>query len=342
MKQHLNTLFVQTDGAYLGKDGEAVTVRIDGDVRLRVPIHNLGSIVTFGRINASTSMLGLCAEHGVAVTFMTAYGRLMARVSGFTPGNVLLRREQYRRADNEPASLAIARPAIAAKIANCRTVLLRAAREDATGAKSEQLGTAAARLRPSLEAAQRARTLDELRGVEGEAATIYFGVFELMITAGDEFRFEGRVRRPPTDPVNAVLSFFYSMLANDARAACEAVGLDPQVGFLHRDRPGRPSLALDLIEEFRPFIADRLALTLLNRRQLGEGSFRRLDNGAVLLTDDARRLVLEAFQRRKQEAITHPFIGERTTIGLLVHLQARLLARHLRDDLDGYAPFIWK
>jgi CRISPR-associated protein Cas1 len=343
VKQHLNTLFVQTDGAYLAKDGEAVAVRLDGKVHLRVPIRNLGGIVAFGRVNASTRLLGLCAEHGVAVSFMTSYGRLIARVSGFTSGNVLLRREQYRRTDNEPGALAIASTMVAAKVANSRTVLVRAARDHPTMEVSLRLAGAAKQLLPSIEAARGARSLDELRGVEGEAASRYFSVFsELFTDDAGGFRFAGRVRRPPTDPVNALLSFVYSMLTHDARSACEAVGLDSQVGFLHRDRPGRPSLALDLIEELRPFLADRLMLSLINRRQVRPEGFRILENEAVLMTDETRKCVLTAYQKRKQEVITHPFLDEKTTVGLLVHLQARLLARHLRGDLDAYPPFIWR
>lgn len=344
MKHHLNTLFIQTDGAWLHKDGRAVCVSVEREVKLRVPVHTLGGIVCLGRANASTALLGLCAEEGVAVTFCTGSGRLIARVSGFTPGNVLLRRDQYRAADDEARCLAIAGPMVAAKIANGRTTLLRAARDhgDADG----MLAAACARMAPCAQSALRAPTLDILRGQEGEAANAYFSVIDRLVTVDpperDAFRMTERSRRPPRDPFNCLLSFLYAMLAHDARSACEACGLDPAVGFLHRDRPGRASLALDLMEELRSFLCDRTALSLINRRQVAAGDFERLEGGAVRLSPTARRTVLVAYQKRKQEEITHPYLGERVSIGLLVHLQARLLSRVLRNELDVYPAFIWK
>lgn len=342
MKQHLNTLFVTTEGAYLSKDGQAVAVKIDHEVRLRVPLHGLGGIVCLGRVSVSPALMGACGEAGVAISFCNEHGRFLARVSGFTPGNVLLRREQYRRADDPTACAAIIRGILLGKIANARTVLLRAARDRPDMPGSPLLLAAAAELARSLSSISNPQDPDRLRGLEGDAANIYFGAFDHLITADDPaFRFSTRSRRPPLDRVNALLSFLYAMLAHDARSACEAAGLDPAVGFLHRDRPGRPGLALDLMEEFRPFLADRLALSLINRAQIKASDFVVSESGAVLMTDVTRKTVITAYQKRKQEAITHPFLGDKSTIGLLMHIQARLIARYLRGDLDAYPPFIW-
>lgn len=341
MKRHLNTLFVTTQGAYLSKRGQAVAVRVDGETKLRVPIHTLGGIVCFGRISCSPYLMGLCGKRGVALTFLSKNGRFLARSHGFTSGNVLLRREQYRRADDLEQALEIARPAVLAKIANSRSIVLRAARDHGQG--EGELDRAAIHLQRCISDAQNASDLDVLRGSEGEAARAYFNVFEHLITSDDDgFLFDGRSRRPPLDNVNALLSFLYAMLAHDLRAACEAAGLDPAVGFLHRDRPGRPGLALDLMEEFRAPLADRVALTVINRRQISSAGFKESPGGGTKMDDDTRKTVLVAYQKRKQEEILHPFLEEKTTIGLLPHLQARLLARFLRDDLDGYPPMIWK
>lgn len=343
MKRHLNTLFVTTQGAYLSKEGLAVRVQVGKETKLRIPLHTLGGIVCFGRISCSPYLMGACGEAGVSISFLTERGRFLARVHGYTPGNVLLRREQYRRADRPEASVAIARAMVAAKIANARTALLRASRDHPDNGDPAELRNALARMDRCLAEAQASPTLDDLRGTEGEAARAYFGVFGHLVTSQKEdFAFQARSRRPPLDRANALLSFLYALLAHDARAACEASGLDPAVGFLHRDRPGRPGLALDLMEEFRVFLADRLALSLINRRQVQASGFQVAPSGGVRMDDDTRRTVLVAYQKRKQEEIRHPFLGETTTVGLLLHLQARLLARHLRGDLDGYPPFIWK
>lgn len=343
MKTHLNTLFVTTEGAYLAKDGLAVAVRIQKEVKLRVPLHNLDGIVCFGRVSASPHLMGACAESGVSISFLSTEGRFRAAVVGFAPGNVLLRRQQYRLADAEESALALARNIVAAKIANCRSVLLRGARDAGDAARVDALQTAARRLAGSLESVAAVTTLDGLRGLEGDSAVTYFGAFNELINVPEaEFRYTKRSRRPPLDPLNALLSFIYAMLAHDARSACEATGLDAAVGFLHRDRPGRPGMALDLMEEFRPFLADRLALSLINRRQVAAAGFQKLENGAVRMDDATRKAVLVAWQRRKQEVLMHPFLGERVSIGLLIHLQARLMARRLRGDLDAYPPFIWK
>jgi CRISPR-associated protein Cas1 len=341
MKHHLNTLFVTTPGAYLKKDGQAVAVTVEREVKLRVPLHNLGGIVTFGSIGASPALLGACAKSGVAVTFLTEYGGMVARVTGFDNGNVLLRRAQYRWADDDGKSAEVARMFVAAKIANCRNVLLRTARDHPDAPGRDRLAHTAERLSQSLDDVQRASTLDALRGLEGDAARSYFAVFNALITSpADGFVMNGRTRRPPLDPVNALLSFLYVMLTHDARAACEAVGLDPQVGFLHRDRPGRPGLALDLVEELRPLVADRVALSLINRRQIEASGFVQRESGGYEMTDETRKAVLVAYQKRKQETLLHPFLRETTTLGLIIHVQARLLARHLRGELDAYPPFI--
>lgn len=343
MKQHLNTLFVTTEGSYLHKDGQAVAVRVERETRLRVPLHNLDGVVCFGRVACSPGLMAACAEGGVTISYLSPHGRFLAAVVGFTPGNVLLRRQQYRAADDEPLASAVARAMVAAKIANCRSVLLRAARELADAEAVASLDAAGRRMACELESARGCCSLDALRGIEGVAANWYFGVFSRLIAVPDAgFTFAGRNRRPPTDPVNALLSFLYSLLMHDARSACEASGLDSAVGFLHRDRPGRPGMALDLMEEFRPLLADRLALSLINRRQVSASGFTTTASGAVVMDDATRKTVLVAYQKRKQTTIEHPFLGEKTTVGLLVHLQARLLARHLRGDLDAYPPFIWR
>jgi CRISP-associated protein Cas1 len=343
MKHHLNTLFVTTQGAYLAKDGQAVVVRVDQEAKLRVPLHHLGGIVCFGQISLSPFLMAECAQAGVTISFATEHGRFLAAVHGFSPGNVLLRREQYRRADDPASTLAVARNIVAAKIANSRSVLMRGVRDYKASPGRLELETAAARLAACARQAQSASSLDLLRGIEGESASLYFGVFNHLITTlpGD-FQMNGRSRRPPLDRVNSLLSFLYAMLAHDARSACEACGLDAAVGFLHRDRPGRPGLALDLMEELRAFLTDRLALSLINRQQVKPQGFRTTESGSVEMDEETRKAVIKAYQERKQDTLAHPFLGEEVTVGLLVHLQARLLARHLRGDLDAYPPFIWK
>lgn len=343
MKQHLNTLFVTTQGAYLRKDGEAVAVRIEGKVRLRVPLNNLGSIACFGRVACSPYLLGACAQRGIGVSLLTENGRFLAAVNGFTPGNVLLRREQYRRADDLQRSAEIARSCVVGKLANYRTTLRRAARERDQQEPRDALTRAANRIDMTLKTLQPQVGLDAVRGVEGESSSTYFSAFNYLITSQqNDFRFATRSRRPPLDPVNAMLSFLYTVLAHDARSACEAAGLDAAVGFLHRDRPGRPSLALDLMEELRPVLADRVVLSLINRQQVKSAGFTTEPTGGVRMDDATRKTVISTYQKRKQEQITHTFLGEKMTLGLVVHIQARLLARHLRGDLDAYPPFVWK
>ncbi len=343
MKMHLNTLYVTTQKSYLSKDGEAVSVRLDGDVRLRIPLLNLGGIVCFGNITVSPFLMAACAEAGIAVSFLTEHGRFLAAVNGYAPGNVLLRREQYRRADDPSGTVAIAKNVVGAKIANTRLVLLRALRDHPKSEGHENLRLAAGHLGRIAGQSQACSSLDVLRVMEGEAASRYFDVFNHLITSQrDGFIMVGRTRRPPRDAVNALLSFLYTMLAHDARSACESVGLDAAVGFLHRDRPGRPSLALDLMEEMRAFLVDRLVLSLINRSQVKADGFRSDEGGAITMDDDTRKVVLGAYQQRKQDTLTHPFLDEEVAVGMVIHLQARLLARHLRGDLDSYPPFLWK
>jgi CRISPR-associated protein Cas1 len=341
MKKLLNTLFVTTQGAYLSQDGETVLVRHEEETLLRVPIHTLGGIVCFGRVSVSPPLMGLCAERQVLISFLSEWGRFLARVTGPVAGNVLLRRRQYRVADRPEEAAAIARCIVLAKVANCRTVLLRANRDSPQrSAELERASSDLARILDRLE--RKDLDLDALRGVEGDAARTYFGVFDHLITARGEFEFHGRTRRPPLDPVNALLSFVYTLLVHEATSALESNGLDPCVGYLHADRPGRPSLALDLMEEFRPILADRLVLSLINRRQVRADGFRTLESGAVEMDEATRKEVLAAWQKRKQEEVQHPFINEQAPVGLLPHLQALLLARHLRGDLDAYPALVWR
>ena len=343
MKKHLNTLFVTTQGAYLAKEGESVIVRVEKETRLRIPVHTLGGIVCFGNVGCSPFLMGFCAKRDVAISFLSEYGRFLARVQGPVSGNVLLRREQYRKADDPKISAEMARAVLTGKLANCRTVLQRALRDHSDKLDKDKVSQVSKQISYSLKRLQEDVPLNSMRGIEGDAAHVYFKVFDHLITSQKEdFFFQDRNRRPPLDNVNCLLSFLYTLVMHDVRSALESVGLDPAVGFLHRDRPGRPGLALDLMEEFRPFIADRLTLSLINLCQVQNKGFRKTESGAVLMNDETRKTVLVAYQNRKQDEIMHPFIEEKITIGLLFHIQALLLARYLRGDLDGYPPFIWK
>lgn len=339
MRKLLNTLYVTTQGAYLAKDGETIQVRCEHEVRLQLPIHTLEGVVCFGQVSLSPQLMGFCADKGVGVSFLTEYGRFLARMQGPVSGNVLLRRTQYRQADDPVAALRLAQSILLAKIANSRTALLRAAREH----PSELLDTASVQLAHALRQVDLAADLDTLRGVEGDAARANFSVFnEQILAQKDDFVFHERSRRPPLDPVNALLSFLYVLLAHDVASALETVGLDPAVGFLHCDHPGRQSLALDLMEELRPVLADRLVLSLINRRQVSAAGFTRSETGGVRMDDATRKEILVAWQQRKQEEIMHPFLEERIPFGLLVYAQALLLARTLRGDLEAYPSFFWR
>jgi CRISPR-associated protein Cas1 len=343
MRKLLNTLHVMTQGAYLHREGETVSVKIGDETRLRVPVHTLEGLVCWGRVSCSPPLFALCCENGVGISFLSESGRFLARVHGPVSGNVLLRRQQYRLADQPAASLAVVSMIVTAKVANSRVVLLRAARESQDEQRVSQLREAANRLSTIGLDASRAASIDEARGHEGLAGQIYFSAFDDMIVGDREaFSFTARSRRPPLDAVNALLSFAYTLLRHDVESALESVGLDPAVGFLHTDRPGRPSLALDLMEELRSVIADRLVLTLINRRQLKITDFIVQDSGAILLTEDARKTVISAWQQRKQEEMMHPFVNERVAIGLIPYVQSLLLARFVRGGLDAYPAFIWR
>jgi CRISPR-associated protein Cas1 len=342
MKQHLNTLFVTTQGTYLRKAGDTVVVRVEERDVLRVPFNNLGSIACFGRVSCSPFLFGACGQRGIGIAFLTEQGRFMAAVNGYTPGNILLRRTQYRAADDLQQSSDIARSFVIGKLANYRTILRRVGREQADPAAVSDVSRVADRIDQSLHQLDRPCGLDQLRGIEGENSASYFSVFNHQLMAQKEaFEFRGRSRRPPLDPMNALLSFLYALLTQDARSACEAAGLDAAAGFLHRDRPGRPGLALDLMEELRPILADRLAVSLVNRQQVRPGGFTREPAGGWRMDDATRKTVISAYQKRKQQVI-HPFLDEKITLGLVVHIQARLLARYLRGDLNSYPAFVWR
>lgn len=343
MRKHLNTLYVTTQGTYLSKDGDTVVASVDRKRMIQIPLLNLESIVCFGNVSSSPFLLGSCAEKGISVSFLTEHGRFLARVTGKISGNVLLRRQQYRLADSLESTFQIVRAIVAGKIVNARLVLQRGMRDKPGAVAGDRLDRVVSHLAGLLTRLERAECAESVRGVEGAAARAYFEVFdELILQQKDSFFFDGRSRRPPRDRMNALLSFLYTLLVHDLAAALEGVGLDPAVGFLHTDRPGRLSCALDLAEEFRPWFADRLALTLVNLRQLSAADFRDGESGAVLLGEIGRKAVLKAYQERKKDEMMHPFLGERVTVGILPHVQALLLARHVRGDLDAYPPFIWK
>ncbi len=342
MKKLLNTLFVTTQGAYLHKEGEAVAIRNGDELLLRLPSHTIENIVCFGRVSLSPPLMGLCGERKIQVAYLTEYGEFQARVQGKVSGNVLLRRTQYRWADDPGKSAGIAQSMVAAKVANARTVLLRAKRE--SGESGGPLQGAISRLGGIGEHLLSVEEpVETIRAMEGDAARTYFSVFdELIVKQKDGFQFKGRSRRPPGDRVNALMSFAYTLLVHDCTGALEGVGLDPYVGFLHADRPGRASLALDLMEEFRPIVADRLVLSLINRQQIRADDFEKREDGGIWMKLEARKTLLETWQKRKQEEVMHPFLGEAVALGLFPHVQALLLARHLRGDLDAYPALIWK
>lgn len=341
MKQILNTLYIQSQGSYLRLDHETLKVDVEGKTEFQIPLHHLGCIVAFGNVLFSPFLIHRCAEDGRGLVWMTQSGRFKARLQGPTTGNVLLRRAQHAALDCGSRTLSIARATVAAKLQNARHTLMRAAREANSSEAQSQLRRAGQIHEQALRRLPSTTTLDEIRGCEGEGGKAYFSAFTCMVRAGREaFAFDGRTRRPPRDPVNALLSFFYSLLVNECVAACEGVGLDPQMGFLHALRPGRPSLALDLAEEFRSPLADRLALTLVNRRQIKPDDFEQRTGGAIVLTEKARKGVLVAYQKRKQEEVPHTMTDSKIPFGLVPHVQARLLARHLRGDVPDYQPFV--
>lgn len=343
MRHLLNTLFVTTEDAYLSLDGENVLVNQDKQVIARFPLHNLSGILSFSYAGASPALMGACAQRGINLAFCTPRGKFLARVCGEISGNVLLRKEQYRISDDPEASCRIARNMIFGKLYNARWAIDRTCRDHGLRLDTARMKSAIETIKNLQPQVMEETSLDALRGLEGVGADAYFGVLdERILNQKSDFYFHGRNRRPPLDRVNAMLSFSYSLLANDCASALESVGLDAYVGFLHRDRAGRESLALDLMEELRPCIADRFVLQLINNRVLKPGDFVQRESGAVMLTEDARRLFLRSWQERKQETITHPFLGEKLPWGLVPYIQALLLARYLREDLDDYPPFLWK
>lgn len=342
MKQLLNTLYVMTQGAYLSLDHETVRVEVGGELKMQMPLHHLGSVVTMGNVMISPFFLGKCADDGRSVVILDRNGRFKCRMVGKTSGNVLLRQVQHDAVRDYLRTTALAAAMTAGKVKNARNVLMRSAREAENPEEESALRKAADVQADALFHLKTPRDPDHVRGLEGEAAAAYFDVFPLMLKPAerDELPMNGRNRRPPLDPVNALISFLYTLLLNDCISALEGVGLDPQLGFLHVPRPGRPSLGLDLMEEFRAFLADRLAVTLINRKQITVDHFEPRLGGAVYLNEKGRKEVVAAWQKRKQEEADHPLLAEKTPIGLLPHLQARLLARHLRGDLESYIPYI--
>ena len=343
MKQLLNTLFVTSEDIYLSLDGENVLANRDKQIMARYPLHTLQNIISFSYLGASTALMGACADREIGLAFCTPRGRFLARVCGESRGNVLLRREQYRVADDQERSCLIARNMIFGKLHNSRWSIERTLRDHGMRVDKEKLSGASIEIRNLLPVVSETTDLSALRGLEGVGAAAYFGVLdEMILNKKDEFFFHDRNRRPPLDKVNAMLSFAYSLLSHDCASALESVGLDAYVGFLHRDRPGRTSLALDLMEELRPCMADRFVLTLINNRMIKAEDFQKQDSGAVLLTEEGRRTFLKAWQEKKREVLTHPYLGEKLAWGMVPYIQALLLARYLRGDLEAYPPFLWK
>lgn len=343
MKRLLNTLYVTSQNRYLSLDGENVVILEKEQEVGRIPLHNLEAIVTFGYTGASPALMGACAQRNIGLTFLSGNGRFIARVTGEVYGNVTLRKEQYRRSENADESMKIARNCIAGKIYNSRWILERAARDYPMRLDSEKIKMKSSFLAESLQKVRKCGDAAALRGIEGEAASVYFSCFDDMILQQkNDFQFKGRNRRPPLDEVNAMLSFAYTLLTSMCASALENVGLDPYVGFFHTDKPGRKSLALDMVEELRSVMADRFVLTLINKKVVSKKGFLKKENGAVIMTDDARKAFLAAWQGKKQEMITHPFLGEKVEWGMVPFAQSMLLARYLRGDLDEYPPFFWK
>ena len=343
MRKLLNTLYVTSENSYLALDGENVVLYENKDELGRIPLHNLEGIVSFGYRGTSPALMGACAERNISLCYLTPQGKFLARVSGRIKGNVVLRQQQYDSSRDEAISMEIAKNCIIGKVYNARWVLERAIRDHSLQIDAEKVKAASNFLKDSLTLIQNSQSKDQLRGYEGEAASIYFGVFDqLILQQKKDFIFTGRNRRPPLDPVNAMLSFVYTLLTNMVTSALESVGLDPYVGYLHVDRPGRASLSLDLVEELRAVMADRFVLSLINRKMVTGKNFSRQENGAILMDDELRKRVLMEWQSRKKEMITHPYLQEKVEWGMVPYVQALLLARYLRGDLDGYPVFLWK
>lgn len=343
MQKLLNTLFVINENAYLSLDGETVFVEINRQKVGQFPLHTLESIICFSYNGATTALMGKCAERNINLAFFSPYGKFLCRTVGENHGNVLLRKKQYRMSDDKAASCGVARNFILGKVYNCRWSVDRTLRDHALRVDSEKCQRIIQYLTSSLDRIRTEENMDSLRGIEGECASNYFSIFdELIINQKETFYFQGRNKRPPLDKVNAMLSFGYTLLTNDCASALEGVGIDSFVGFMHRDRPGRKSLALDLMEELRPILVDRFVLTLINNRQIKGEHFQTSASGAVEFTDEGKKKFLSAWQEHKKEQLTHPYLKEKICWGLVPHVQALLLARYLREDIDGYPPFMWK
>ena len=343
MKKLLNTLYVTSENSYLSLDGENIVV-LDSEKEVgRLPLHNLEGIVSFGYRGTSPALMGACADRNISLCYLTPQGKFLARVSGKIKGNVILREQQYASSQSEEKSLEIAKNCIIGKVHNARWVLERATRDHSMQIDVEKVKSASDKLRKSLELIKSCQSKEQLRGFEGEAASVYFGVLdELILQQKKEFTFQGRNKRPPLDHVNALLSFVYTLLTNTITSALETVGLDPCIGYLHTERPGRVSLSLDLIEELRAVLADRFVLSLINKKIISGKNFDKKENGAVLMDDELRRIVLTEWQNKKKETLTHPYLKEKVEWGMVPYVQAMLLARYLRGDLDGYPVFMWK
>ena len=343
MKRLLNTLYITSLDSYLSLDGENIIITRDDGEKSRYPLHNLESIIAFGSRGASPALMGKCAENSIGLCFLSRLGKFQARIVGKSRGNVLLRKEQYAISNNEIRSLSFAKNMIIGKIYNSKWLLERYTRDHAMRVNVEAIKAKSVELSEILGQIKESRSLEELRGFEGRAATSYFSVFDdLILNQKDEFFFHGRNKRPPLDRVNCLLSFLYTILANNTMNALEGVGLDAYVGFFHQDRPGRASLALDMMEELRSAMVDRLVLSMINKKQIGPDDFEQEPNGAILMDDDTRKAVLSAWHVKNQEKIQHPFLDEKISWGLVPYAQAMLLARQIRGDLDEYPPFLWK
>ena len=344
MKKLGNVLYITTPEAYLTLDGENIVVKKEDDERTstRLPLHNIENIVCFTWQGASPALMGACADRSIGLCFLTPNGRFQARVTGKMKGNVLLRKKQFEVSEKEAQSVSIAASFLLGKISNCRRVLDRGIRDHAMLVDVNSLTGASNFMKETLKAIPACNLINDLMGFEGSAAKIYFGVFDqLILQQREDFFFKERNRRPPLDNMNSLLSFLYTLLTNESASALETVGLDPYVGFLHQERPGRPSLALDLMEELRPVLVDRLALSLVNRKQITGKGFTQKESGGILMDDETRKAVLMAWQERKKEEVVHPYLKERVPFGLIPYIQAMLLARYLRGDLDAYPPFFW-
>lgn len=340
MKKLGNVLYITVPEAYLTLEGETIVISVDEKPKTKLPLHNLDSIICFNFNGVSPALMGACVERKISLTFLTPYGRFLASISGNIRGNVLLRKQQFAIAESEILSLAIAMNMVLAKIYNQRKVIERTIRDHSLVVDCQRLSHISAKLKEVLKSVKEASNTAELIAIEGFVAKSYFSCFnEMILQQKSEFSIEGRTRRPPLDRMNALLSFLYVLLTNDTKSALEAVGLDPYVGFLHKDRPGRPSLALDVMEEFRPLLCDRLALNLVNRRQIDPSGFLVKESGAVMMDDDTRKKVILAWQERKKREILHPFLKEKMPYGLLPHSQSLLLSRHIRGDLEEYPPY---